>query len=357
MPVDQALSRVEIYTDGGCDPNPGPGGWGVVLIFGDQTKEISGADPRTTNNRMELTAAIEALSVLQRPCDIVLHTDSQYLRRGITEWLPRWRAHGWRRANGQPVRNQDLWQDLAQVMEGHQVDWRWVKGHTGHRHNERADRLAAQARRRLLARSTGSGTTEEANADPLTDSGSLPKVDIYARACALGVPGPGGYAAVLVRAAGKVQEVSGGWPLATSNIMELWAAIAGLQALRGPSKVTLHTASKYVLEGATRWLADWEQRNWRKKDGSPVKNKEIWLELARVMGDHDVTWRRLRRNRSQTFAESGRSLRSGDLRRNQAKSLISEAKSPISRGDAPHSRRAARLARAQAEEIKARQRR
>jgi len=350
MPVEQTLSRVEIYTDGGCDPNPGPGGWGAVLIFGGQTKEISGADPHTTNNRMELTAAIEALKVLQRPCDIVLHTDSQYLRRGITEWLPQWQARGWRRANGQPVRNQDLWQDLAQEIERHQVDWRWIKGHSGHRYNERADRLAAQARRRLLARSAGGGAPEGANADLPTDFGSLPQVDIYARACALGVPGPGGYAAILVHATDRVEEISGGWPLATSNVMELWAAVAGLQALSGPSKVTLHTTSKYVFEGATRWMAGWERHNWRKKDGSSVKNKEIWLELARAMGDHDVTWRHLRKNRSQTFAEIGQSLRSGDLHRNRAKS-------PISRGGDSHSRRAARLARARAEEIKAGQRR
>lgn len=297
MPTTQPLTQMHIYTDGGCDPNPGPGGWGAVLIAGSQTKEISGAAARTTSNRMELTAAIEALRILQRSCAVVLHTDSQYLYRGITQWLPAWQRRGWRRANGRPVKNLDLWQDLVCEVGRHRIDWRWVKGHSGNRYNERADQLATEARQRLLARSVP-GNVRRGSA---IDHGFLPRVDIFVRACALGAPGPGGYAAILVYANDEERDVSGASRLATSNVMELRAAVAGLQALEQPSRVTLHTASRYALAGATRWLAEWERRDWHAKDGKPVKNKEIWLELARAMADHDVIWEPL----------SGRSDRHG----------------------------------------------
>ncbi len=288
MPTDE-ISHVEIYTDGGCDPNPGPGGWGAVLVSGIYTKELNGAEADTTNNRMELTAAISALRMLKRACEVELYTDSQYLRRGITEWLEGWRASGWRKANGKPVENVDLWQELASEAERHQVSWHWLKGHRGHPLNERADQLASEARRRLLGGPLQAVEVEGEDAD--TAEAALPEVAIYARGCALGAPGPGGYAAILVGPGGQTQAISGKWPLATSNTMELWAVIAGLRALKRRSRVTAHTTSKYVFMGATRWLAAWEQHNWLTKEGEPVKNKEIWLELSYLMGDHDLTWK------------------------------------------------------------------
>jgi len=143
--------HVIIYTDGGCKPNPGPGGWGVLLLWGiDYAKELSGAEPHTTNNRMELTAAIEALRALKRPCDVTLHTDSEYLQQGITSWLPDWIARGWRRKGNRPVENEDLWRALHAETQRHTISWRWVKGHAGDAHNERVDQLATQARERLL---------------------------------------------------------------------------------------------------------------------------------------------------------------------------------------------------------------
>ena len=136
------MSDVEAYTDGACRGNPGPGGWGVVLKAGGHVKELCGGAADTTNNRMELTAAIEALAALKRPCRVALYTDSTYVRSGITEWLPAWRARGWRTAGKKPVKNQDLWQALAAQAERHEVEWHWVKGHSGHPENERADALA-----------------------------------------------------------------------------------------------------------------------------------------------------------------------------------------------------------------------
>ena len=136
------MTEVDIYTDGACRGNPGPGGWGVVLRSGATIKELSGGEPATTNNRMELKAAIEALGALKKPCRVDVYTDSQYVRKGITEWLPAWRARGWRTADKKPVKNQELWEALSVLNERHDVSWHWVKGHAGHPENERADELA-----------------------------------------------------------------------------------------------------------------------------------------------------------------------------------------------------------------------
>jgi ribonuclease HI len=140
------MSAVEIYTDGACRGNPGPGGWGAILRSGDHAKEIKGAEPVTTNNRMELTAAIQALAALKRACDVVLYTDSQYVRKGILEWMPNWKLRDWRTADKKPVKNVDLWQALEREIGRHKsIDWHWVKGHAGVPGNERADQLANEA--------------------------------------------------------------------------------------------------------------------------------------------------------------------------------------------------------------------
>jgi len=133
---------VEIYTDGACSGNPGPGGWGALLKSGSSEKELWGGAAETTNNRMEMTAAIEALKALKRPCKIRLHTDSQYLKNGITTWIKNWKRNGWRTADRKPVKNVDLWQSLEAELETHDVHWVWVKGHAGNDGNERADALA-----------------------------------------------------------------------------------------------------------------------------------------------------------------------------------------------------------------------
>jgi len=143
--------QVRIFTDGGCKGNPGPGGWGAILYYGDAKKEIKGSEPETTNNRMELMAAIQALELLKRPCDIELTTDSQYLRQGITQWIHNWKKRGWKTADKKPVKNQDLWMRLDEAVGRHEVKWSWVKGHAGHPDNERADELANEAIAELLA--------------------------------------------------------------------------------------------------------------------------------------------------------------------------------------------------------------
>lgn len=134
--------EVEIYTDGACKGNPGPGGWGVYLRAGQAQRELHGGEALTTNNRMELTAVIEALKALTRSCEVTLYTDSQYVQKGIQEWVHAWQRNGWKTASRQPVKNADLWQDLVAQAQRHRIQWRWVKGHAGHEGNERADRLA-----------------------------------------------------------------------------------------------------------------------------------------------------------------------------------------------------------------------
>jgi ribonuclease HI len=145
---EQSLDRptvVEIFTDGACSGNPGPGGWGALLRYGAVEKELSGGETLTTNNRMEMMAAIAALEALKRPTQVKLHTDSQYLRNGITEWLPGWKRRGWKTADKKPVKNADLWQRLEAAEKPHKVEWLWVRGHDGHVENERVDQIARNA--------------------------------------------------------------------------------------------------------------------------------------------------------------------------------------------------------------------
>lgn len=137
--------RIEIFTDGACRGNPGPGGWGALLRYKDTQKEINGAEKHTTNNRMELLAAIKALESLTRPCEVCLTTDSQYVRKGILEWMDNWKKKNWITSTKKPVKNKDLWQQLDQLNQLHTIDWQWIKGHSGHPENERADQLANEA--------------------------------------------------------------------------------------------------------------------------------------------------------------------------------------------------------------------
>jgi ribonuclease HI len=138
------LKTVEIHTDGACRGNPGPGGWGALLRHGGRVRELSGGEADTTNNRMELMAAISALEALREPCSVTLHTDSTYVRNGITQWMANWRRRGWKTSDGKPVKNRELWQRLDAAAQQHQIDWRWVRGHAGDPGNERADALANQ---------------------------------------------------------------------------------------------------------------------------------------------------------------------------------------------------------------------
>jgi ribonuclease HI len=148
---DAGATKVLIYTDGACRGNPGPGGWGAVMMFGGREREIWGGEAATTNNRMELRAAIGGLNALKRRCAVKLYTDSKYVLQGVTEWMPNWKARGWRTAAREPVKNQDLWQELDQAVAAQDIEWIWVKGHSGHEGNEYVDQLANVAIDKMLA--------------------------------------------------------------------------------------------------------------------------------------------------------------------------------------------------------------
>lgn len=265
--------KVVIYSDGGADPNPGIGGWAAVLRFGEREKVLTGNDPATTNNRMELHAAVAALAALKRPCQVEFHTDSEYLRRGITEWIEGWVAKGWQTKQRKPVLNADLWQQLLALTRQHEIDWQWVRGHTGDPLNERVDALAREARLAITPA-----------AQPSADARLL-----YLRSSCLGNPGPGGWGVVMIHG-DETAEWSGSAARTTNNRMELTAAVEGLRQLPPGSHVQLFTTSDYLFQGATIWRHGWRQRQWQKKDGQPVANADLWQELDRLHGDYRITW-------------------------------------------------------------------
>lgn len=290
------VDSVIIYSDGGADPNPGIGGWAAVLRFGDHEKELSGNEPKTTNNRMELTAAIEALRALRRPCTVEFHTDSQYVRRGITEGVKKWAAAGWLTKSGRPVPNADLWQELQTLAQQHTIDWHWVQGHSGHPANERVDRLAREARLRITPRI-------ELDAD-------APR--LYLRASCQGNPGPGCWA-VAVEAAGEWAIHTGGEPSTTNNRMELTAALEGLRLMPPGSRLQIFTTSDYLFQGMTRWVKGWQAQGWMKKDGQPVANADLWRALVERAVLHHVHWVNAKGTRLEGLERAGKALAPGQV--------------------------------------------
>lgn len=262
------LDKVIIYSDGGCDPNPGIGGWAAVLRYGGHEKVLTGNDPASTNNRMELTAAIEALKALKRPCVITFYTDSQYVRKGITTYIERWAAKKWK-----DVANADLWQQLWPLVQKHHIEWQWVKGHAGNELNERVDQLARQARLEITP-------PEEIAAD-------VPR--LYLRSSCKGNPGPGGWGVVLEQGHDTYQ-TSGSALQTTNNRMEITAAIEGLLLLSPGSTVQIFTTSDYLYQGITQWIHGWRRRNWQKKGDQPVANADLWQALDRLSADYAVRW-------------------------------------------------------------------
>jgi ribonuclease HI len=287
-------TQVDIYTDGGCDPNPGPGGWGAVIRWKDREWVISGNDPTTTNNRMELQAAAAALALLGGllgRCQARVHTDSQYLRQGITAWLNGWVERGWRTTEGELVKNQDLWRVLHQLTRAHDVTWQWIKGHAGHPLNERADRLATEARRTLGQFDSSRATSYRTNAPGADASSSArgPVVEIFVKASCRGAKGLGGWAAIL-RMGDRTKSLSGGEPSTTANAMLIRGATEALRALNKPCRVTIYSDAKYLIDGASLWVRGWQSRGWQTRDGKPVANRTAWEELVEAAEPHHVTW-------------------------------------------------------------------
>ncbi len=270
------LPEVFLYTDGACDPNPGPGGWAAVLRFGKHEKVLTGYEARTTNNRMELQAVIAALNALKKPCHVILHTDSEYVQKGVTEYLARWKAKNWRTADKKAVANQDLWQTLDEALQRHQIEWEWVKGHAGDPQNERVDRLAVS----MIPRSVL----------PLGDENAI---HLFTGVSCLGQTGPGGWA-VIVKQSDSRQELSGYEAETSANRLHLLAAQKGLEAAPADRPIHLYTPSDYAAQGATQWVKNWMAQGWRTKDGQPVKHREMWQAIVRASQGREVKWHPLK---------------------------------------------------------------
>ena len=291
---------VTVYTDGSCDPNPGPGGWAAILHFSGQEVQLCGNAPETTNNRMELEAAISALAYLDGAygtCQVDVHTDSEYLRLGITQWIESWRAQDWKTKTGAAVKNQASWLKLYDLTQRHRVRWHWVKGHASNPMNERVDGLAAEARNRLPVAGdpgpppiSGLKTASPQGPDAVRD---LPLVGVSVGVSCQGSTGPGGWAAVL-RFERARQIMQGRENETTPNILPLKAATEALNALKAPHNVTVYTVSDYLGKGASQWVPAWQQRGWRTASGSPVKNRGRWEALLEAAQRHVVSWQVVR---------------------------------------------------------------
>ncbi|HQE19023.1 MAG: ribonuclease HI [Aggregatilineales bacterium] len=266
---------VTIYTDGGAEPNPGPGGWGVVLIHDatGRVKELSGGDPATTNNRMELTAAWAALDALKQPCKVVLHSDSAYVVQGMTRWVEKWARDGWVRGRKkEPIPNADLWQLLRAAAAPHDITWRWVKGHSGDPYNERADALATREIRAIY---------EEIRASEPADA------EIYLVVSARGAQG---FWAASIRYQGEEYLIYGREENMTANQLDILAAASALSDIPEGSTVRIYSLSDYLRNGASQWIKNWKQRGWVTRAGEEVKNRELWEWLDDEMSRREVEW-------------------------------------------------------------------
>lgn len=268
-----SLPKVKIYTDGSCSPNPGPGGWGAVIIpEKGKKRELSGKIPNTTNNRMELQAALEALKSLPCSSSVELYTDSTYVQKGITSWIDNWRKRNWLTATKEPVKNRDLWEGLDKGLQQHQVNWFWVKGHAEDLHNERADELAVAARGRE----------------------NIPLLDETAVHIFLGITWKqkikkGSWAAVF-RYQSHFKIIGGIVDNSSANRIHIQSASNTLRSLKRRIPVHLYTTSGYLKDGATNWMKGWARNGWLTSTGTNVSNSEEWKELAGVLDGLAVTF-------------------------------------------------------------------
>ena len=283
-------SKVEIFTDGACGDNSGVGGWGAVIRYSDgREEEIHGSEEHTTNNRMELSAAINALRHLPAPTHVDLTINSRYVQDGITKWIEGWKRNGWKTKQGKAVKNIDLWQDLEHQVRRHRVTWR-----TGHKENKRADKLARQGvkdvRSRVNTRSDSKEGLIESFVLKPEPEWVYSKVEIFTDGACSGNPGVGGWGAVIRYSDGREEEIHGAEEHTTNNRMELSAAINALRHLQAPARVILTTDSRYVKDGITKWIEGWKRKGWKTADSKAVKNINLWQDLERLVRWHRVTW-------------------------------------------------------------------
>lgn len=290
--------KVTIFCDGGSQPNPGPGGFGVLLTFDDgREQELSGAELDTTNNKMELTAACVALESLDVPHEVTMYVDSQYVRKGITEWMPNWVKCGWKTADGEPVKNQELWERLYEATQRHTITWRWVRGHSGNANNERVDQLATKARETLTgipSESAKSSAKEAKKAAPKAEANG--DVKVYISGQYSWDVKAGGWGAYIIDKDGSERELGGTIRDETSgNRVALLAAINALEAVADtPGSLDIFTDQEYLSKGMSSWLDGWIKKGWRTAGGQPVKNQDLWEELHKLAKKRKITWHQVR---------------------------------------------------------------
>lgn len=274
--------EVIIYTDGGAKPNPGPGGWGALVIYPEREQALSGNAPDTTNNQMELTAVCEALDSLPAGCRVTLYTDSTYVRNGITSWIKTWRKNGWVNSKREPVANRELWQRLDEASQRHRITWKWVRGHAGNTYNERVDQLATAARLRLTGAPADDPPAPAIPPAPASHAAYLMTLTGEARDGAWGA---------LVRSPDGEREQSGALNgVASENHAILVAAVALGETLDPHSGWAIHTPSEYLQKGASSWVRGWVKNGWKTAKGQPVMYRDLWERLHALTVSKRLRW-------------------------------------------------------------------
>lgn len=282
------LPQVTIYTDGGAVPNPGTGGYGILLIYPDQTQTpLSDGERDTTNNRMELTAACVALEALTTPHEVILYTDSQYVQKGITEWIQNWVRKNWK-----DVKNVDLWKRLYNATQRHEITWKWVKGHAGNVYNERVDQMATAAREAI------EGTTKKETLAALSqpvaaDAAPTPAYDyvIYTGVQLNKANKSGTWASITEAPQAQTHHQDGnGIKNTTEYELALVAVCVALEELPTGGSVLLHTPNDFVYKGATMWIKGWRKNGWKNSKGEIIAHHEHWLRLDALMQARTIKW-------------------------------------------------------------------
>jgi ribonuclease HI len=279
---------IQIYTDGACKSNPGPGGWGAIILVPDHPPhKINGGEKRTTNNQMELLAVINALNSINNKNDqIILYTDSKYVMEGITNWLDKWKQNNWKTSLNTPVKNKSLWKQLEASMESLNIQWKWVKGHAGNQWNEVADQLARSAVPSIDTKVEKEKIVEKL---PTDDPNTI---HIFTAIAFSSKKKEGTWAAYL-RYKTHTKSISGKVENASSNQIHICSAIGGLQLVKKKYPIHVYTLSDYLKDGASMWVRNWHNNNWKTKEGEPVKHKELWIKLQHLTRPYQIKWHRV----------------------------------------------------------------
>lgn len=293
MTITDSKPPVTIFCDGGSQPNPGPGGWGALLIYEGATPrevELSGSHPDTTNNQMELTAACSALEALDGPHDVTMYVDSQYVKNGITKWIEGWIKKDWITSTGDPVKNQDLWERLDSAVKRHTITWRWVRGHAGNPNNERVDQLATAAR---VAMTGIAEAPKEPKPVPVEAKNDI---KLYVSGQFSWDVKAGGWGALVIDKDGTRRELGGSVKEeGVGNRVHLVAAIRALEALgETPGSIDVFTDQEYLQKGMSEWLDGWIKKGWRTAGGKDVKNQDLWEWLYDVAKTREIVWHHVR---------------------------------------------------------------